>query len=272
MGTIRVDFAGALHHVYQRGNNKQDIFLDDDDRGFFLGYLNALKQECGFKLYAVCLMSNHFHLLVESGQVPLETIMRRLETAYAMRFNAKHDRVGYLFQGRYKAKLCSRDGYFLRLIRYIHRNPVKAGLVKRCGDYRWSGHNDLAAARQGLIDVEFPLSFFGVDEQKARVAYAAYADDTVDDGWTPASNDEPLLAVLEDISDLLRTVADAHGCSAAEVASGAKSRHLMAAKREFAQKGLDQGFSQAQLARALRCSPSTVAYLLRPNPKIRRTT
>jgi hypothetical protein len=217
-------------------------------------------------------MSNHFHLLLESGPIPLETVMRRLETAYVMRFNAKHGRVGHLFQGRYQAKLCARDAYFLRLVRYIHRNPVAAGIVARCEDYRWSGHRDLAAARPGLIDVEFPLSFFGEDLQKARAAYAAYAEDAVDDGWTPSFSDQPLLAQVEGISDLLRLVADAHGLSAAAVASGSKTKTLMAAKREFAQRGIDEGFSRSQVARALRCSPATITYLLRANPKIRKAT
>lgn len=263
MGTIRVDFDGANHHAYQRGNDKQDIFLDDDDRAFFLGYLNALKRECGFKLYAFCLMSNHFHLLLETGHVALKIVMQRLETAYAMRFNAKHDRVGHLFQGRYQAKLCARDAYFLRLVRYIHRNPVKARIASSCGQYRWSGHRDLAAGRGGLLDVDFPLSFFGEDLAQAAQAYASFADDRVDDGWTPSFSDEDALSASQDLAELLISVADAYRLSAAELTSGSKLRTMMAAKREFVARGFEEGFTQAQLARALRCSDATVLYLRR---------
>lgn len=267
MGTYRVDFAGALHHVFQRGNDKQAIFFDDDDQAFFLGYLNALKRDCGFKLYAFCLMTNHFHLLLETGRVALSEVMQRLETAYVMRFNEKHARVGHLYQGRYQAKLCARDGYFLRLLRYIHRNPVKAGMVRSCGDYRWSGHRDLASARAGILDVEFPLSFFGTDPDQGRAAYEAYAEDTVDDGWTPSLRDEQALAAVEELAVLLRLVADGHGLSPAVLASGSRLRSLTPAKCEFTARGMEAGFTQAEVAQALRCTSAAIAYLRRKQLK-----
>lgn len=263
MGNYRVDFAGALHHLYQRGNEKQDIFRDDDDRGFFLGYLAKLKQECGFKLHALCLMSNHFHWLIETGPVALAKVMHRFETAYAMRFNAKYERAGHLFQGPYKAKLCTRDGYYLRLLRYIHRNPVRARLVPRCADWRWSGHAALASGRSGLIDTELALSFFGANLTDACSAYRAYADDAVDDGWKPHVTEGTELDTVQEIADLLRAVADIYGCSPAELASGSRKRALTGAKREFAKRALASGFTQADVARTLRCSEAAVLYLRR---------
>jgi REP element-mobilizing transposase RayT len=264
MGRPRTDFSGAIHHVYARGNNKRDIFLNDSDRLFFLDRLEELKAEAGFKLYALCLMTNHFHLLIESGREALSTIMQRLLTAHSMRFNKKYGTVGHLFQNRFGSRLCSRDAYFLRLVRYIHRNPVAAGLVASPGAWRWSGHGDLLKGESGLLDCAFPLSFFG-EGHGARAAYAAFLGDAGDDQWTPPHLDESITDEREPLWPLLGEVAAEFRLEALDLASGRRLRSLMAAKREFVRRGLDAGYSQAELARSLRCTDAAVAYLRSDN-------
>jgi REP element-mobilizing transposase RayT len=135
---LRVEFAGALYHVIVRGNERRDVFRDDSDREGYLRRLERYRERFEFRLLAFCLMSNHVHLAVEAGSVPLSRVMLALQSSYTQAFNRRHRRVGHLFQGRYKAFLVDADRYFVALIRYIHRNPVEAGLAERPEDYAWS--------------------------------------------------------------------------------------------------------------------------------------
>ena len=139
----RLDLPGLLQHVIVRGIEKRDIFLDDEDRGSFLVRFSGLLTDTETKCFAWSLMSNHFHLLVVPTQISLARFMRRLLTGYAVTFNRKHNRVGHLFQNRYKSIVCAEETYLPELIRYIHLNSHRAGLVKTINEldkYPRSGH------------------------------------------------------------------------------------------------------------------------------------
>src|SRR5947209_1087353 len=149
----RIHASGLLYHVMARGNNGQEIFLKGNDYEAFLEALDTVRKRYPFYLYAYVLMSNHFHLLLEVIEAPTARIMQSLLTGYARRFNAINRHKGHLFQGRYKAIVCDRDSYLLELVRYIHLNPVRAGLVRRPGEWQWSGHREyLGKEKSGLID------------------------------------------------------------------------------------------------------------------------
>ncbi len=125
----RIDAPGALHHIIVRGIERRKIFKDDTDRNNFLDRLGKVLAETGTKCFAWVLIPNHFHLLLRTGACPLSTVMRRLLTGYAMNFNRRHRRSGQLFQNRYKSILCQENTYLLGLVRYIHLNPIRAGMV-----------------------------------------------------------------------------------------------------------------------------------------------
>ena len=149
----RVHAEGLLYHVIARGNNGQKIFLRETDYEAFLEALRVVRKRYPFYLYAYVLMSNHFHLLLEVQRYSTARILQSLLTGYVRRFNRIHRRKGHLFQGRYKAILCDRDSYLMELVRYIHLNPVRANLVKRPAEWRWSGHGEyLGKQKRGLID------------------------------------------------------------------------------------------------------------------------
>jgi REP element-mobilizing transposase RayT len=114
------------------------VFRDDSDRNDYLSRLAHYAEKFGFRLLAYCLMDNHVHLAIETGKAPLSRIMAGLQSSYTQQFNRRHGRVGHLFQGRYKAFLIEKDRYALALLRYIHENPVKAGVVAKPQDYAWS--------------------------------------------------------------------------------------------------------------------------------------
>ena len=125
----RIDAPGALHHVIARGIERGQIFRNDGDRSHFLIRLGDILTETNTACYAWALIPNHFHLLLRTGNVTISTTMRRLLTGYANWFNRRHRRYGHLFQNRYKSILCQEDAYLLELVRYIHLNPLRAGIV-----------------------------------------------------------------------------------------------------------------------------------------------
>ena len=136
----RVEYAGAFYHVICRGNQRQAIFRNEADRKCYLERLEQYRERYGFKVYGYVLMSNHVHLLIETGQVPLSRIMQGLQLRYTGYFNRKYNKVGHLFQGRYKAILCDRGAYLLELVRYLHLNPQRMRSAIEAGTYRWSSH------------------------------------------------------------------------------------------------------------------------------------
>jgi len=151
----RAKSENGIYHVIVRGINRQNIFQDEEDKGVYLDRLYQYKTECGVKIYAYCLMSNHVHMLVKETDKPLNEFMKKLGTSYSYRFNRKYDRVGHLFQDRYKSEPVNDDAYFLMVFRYIHRNPGRAGLMP----FSWTSYVDYTKQR-GISDVDFALSLF----------------------------------------------------------------------------------------------------------------
>ncbi|NCB53035.1 MAG: transposase [Clostridia bacterium] len=158
--SARTNSKSGIYHVIVRGINRQNIFQDEEDKGVYLDRLTHYKNECGVKLYAYCLMSNHVHLLVRETDKPLSEFMKKLGTSYSYRFNRKYDRVGHLFQDRYKSEPVDDDSYFLTVFRYIHRNPQMAGSAP----FSWTCYTDYAE-QTGITDFEFPLSLFSSREE-----------------------------------------------------------------------------------------------------------
>ncbi|MEO6666611.1 MAG: transposase [Nitrospiria bacterium] len=174
----RLDAPGLLHHVIVRGIERTAIFREDRDRENFLRRLAILLPDTGTTCLAWCLLSNHIHLLVRSGPQGLAALMRRLLTGHAVFFNRRHDRVGHLFQNRYQSIVCEEEPYLLELVRYIHLNPVRAGLVPSLEALRrdlWCGHG----AVMGLIQrpwqaTQEVLAQFGSTPSAARRRYEAF--------------------------------------------------------------------------------------------------
>ena len=141
--TRRLTHPGAFHHVFNRSLNQRQIFTQDRDYEKFLDKLEDLLKELDFILYSYVLLPTHFHILIETGKTPLSKIMSRLLTSYAVYFNKKHQGRGPIFEERYKSRLVQKDAYFLALSRYIHLNPVKAGLAKDPALYPYSSFSEI---------------------------------------------------------------------------------------------------------------------------------
>lgn len=142
----RLDFPGTLHHAICRGIERREIVSDDKDRENFVLRLGEVAAETGTIIYAWALMTNHAHILLRSGPNGISGFMRKLLTGYAISYNRRHERNGYLFQNRYKSMVCEEEAYLLELVRYIHLNPLRAGLAQSLHDldqYRYCGHSVL---------------------------------------------------------------------------------------------------------------------------------
>ena len=137
---LRIEFPGAVYHVTSRGDRKEDIFRIADDRRVFLDILGQAMERFDAQVLAYCLMGNHYHLVLHTRQANLSRLMRHLNGVYTQYFNRRHDLVGHLFQGRFKAILVDRDAYLLSLCRYVERNPVAAKKVRSTGDWEWSSY------------------------------------------------------------------------------------------------------------------------------------
>ncbi|WP_246125718.1 transposase [Geobacter argillaceus] len=169
-----------------RGIERRDIFLDDDDKALFIERLSKLLIATGTDCLAWALMSNHFHLLLRPRATKLSVLMRRLLTGYAVVFNLRHHRSGHLFQNRYKSIVCEEDAYLLELVRYIHLNPLRVGLVDSLDDldsYKWSGHAVIMGkgAFAGQNEDEL-LLMFGNRKGSARKKYRSFIEDGIRQG------------------------------------------------------------------------------------------
>jgi putative transposase len=174
---LRLDLPGALHHVTNRGNEQKDIFRSDEDRLDFLDFLVEEKERCNWIIHDYVLMHNHFHLVVETPEGNLSKGMQRVQSRYAQRFNWRHDRKGHLFGGRFKSILAESESYLLELSRYVNLNPVRAHMVDRPEQYRWSSYR----AKIGLEEAPAWLSMqaldsFGTDRKDAERKYGQFVE------------------------------------------------------------------------------------------------
>jgi len=179
----RIHYPGALYHVMLRGNGGEDIFFEDGDRRHFLGLVEEGVVRYRHRIHAFCLMANHVHFAVQVGDVALSKITQNLSFRYTGWINKARGRIGHLFQGRYKAILVDRDSYLIELVRYIHLNPVRVGLVKDPGAYRWSGHRYyMGNGKVPWLTTDWVLSQFGKDAGRARARYLEFVTEGIEGG------------------------------------------------------------------------------------------
>jgi len=187
--TGRLDAPGMLQHIIIRGIEKKKIFRDEQDQAHMVERLGKLLPETNTACYAWALMTNHAHFLFRTGSVPISKVMMRLLTGYAVYFNRKHKRHGVLFQNRYRSIICQEDVYFKELVRYIHLNPLRAGMVSTCRrlkNYRYCGHGSVLGVReQHWHDTHYVLSMFGSSLKRARQEYQEYVSEGRNHGRNP---------------------------------------------------------------------------------------
>ena len=160
---VRRRSESGIYHIMLRGINQQQIFEDEEDSLRFLETLSKYKEQCEYEIYAYCLMGNHIHILLKEGKENLALILKRIAGSYAYWYNWKYRRCGHVFQDRFKSEPVECDEYFLTVLRYIHQNPVKAGLSKKVDGYKYSSYNEYVS-KANLVDTDFCFEIIGREQ------------------------------------------------------------------------------------------------------------
>jgi len=284
----RIEFEGGFYHVIVRGNQRQKVFREEKDFLKYLEFLSDYKDRYEFWLHAYVLMETHVHLLLETGQVPLSKILQGVNQRFTMYFNWRHGTVGHLFQGRYKAILCDRDAYLLSLVKYLHCNPVRAGMVRQPEEYRWSSHRTyLGLNKDGLVDTGIVLGMFSKDLKRGRRLYHEYMRE---EEKTPKEEfyqtvDQRVLGDEEFVERVSGRVKNGivagrrrHGVSLGEIARGieeiygirlgdlkgrGKDTGVMEGRRLLSLTGREYGYKGKEIAVFLEKDPASVTGYLR---------
>ena len=179
---LRIAYPGAVYHLIDRGNDRADVFFDDDDRLYYLDLLASAVAGFRLKVYAYALMSNHIHLFLRTMLPNVSEVMYHVNIGYSHYFNKRHRKTGHLFESRFKSKLVQEDRYFLGLLRYVHMNPVKAGMVAGPGQYAWCSHRAYLGNTDRVVsDPNEALLLFSDNLAHARAAYLDFLGQPIPD-------------------------------------------------------------------------------------------
>ena len=280
----RLHVPGGFYHVILRGNHREPLFGTDRDRAYLNALVGDVVARFGLRILAYCWMTNHLHLAVRVGVTPLDQPMQRLAMRYSRHIHRDAGQVGHLFERRYRAILVDADSYLKSLVRYIHLNPVVAGMVPEPMAYRWSSHRDYLGQRTvPWLDTDFVLGMFGPTVGVARVRYArfmrSYADEDLalfekhESRDTRALEPElPAVALAPPVGvpgerETLEQIAARHcarlGISMTELVSPSRARRLSSARTGIVLEALEAGAGTvSEISRFLGRSPSALAQQL----------
>jgi len=186
---LRLEYTGALYHITSRGDRREDIYEDDIDRITFLDLLSDVCDSYHWDCHGYCLMSNHYHMLIETPEPNLSQGMRQLNGVYSQKYNVRHKKVGHVFQGRYKSILVEKESYLLELTRYIVLNPVRAKMVDHVSEWQWSSYLCVVgqAAIPSYLNVEWILSCYGASKKQSIKRYIDFVNEGVN-SFSPLDN------------------------------------------------------------------------------------
>lgn len=173
----------SIYHICVRGNNKQDIFLDDEDRQEYLKRVRVYEEKYKMQIYAYCLMTNHVHLLIYDNDQDISKFMQGLSLSYVKYFNKKYGRTGHLFQDRFTSVMMKNDMQLMYVSKYIHLNPVRANMVSRAREYKWSSYSMYEGGKDknDIVDCAFLLRYFSNNTNEARFLYKKYVNNNIND-------------------------------------------------------------------------------------------
>lgn len=285
MKRIRIEYDGALYHVTQRGNNHEAIFTTNADKKTYLRLLKTYNGKFDFQLLGYALMDNHYHLLVQAKADPLSKVMHSINTTYSRYYNKEYDRSGHVFSSRYAAALVLDEKYLFAVLRYLHWNPVRAGISHSAADYKWSSdyayrHND-----NSFVNIDFILKTFNADRDDAILAYKRLMMIPGEEGYenSPLIGSQPSteevklklktdkkLDVKENIeagssrkplSEILsETGADDNQRTL--IKSGSRIRLLKPLKAAFIQSAVKEGYTYREISRYISISVAAVSKLV----------
>jgi len=276
---LRLEFQDAIYHVTSRGNARNAVFLDDQDRESFFVCLGEVVVRFGWLCHAYCLMDNHYHLLIETPEGNLSLGMRQLNGVYTQRFNRHHGSVGHLFQGRFKAIVVDRDCYLLELCRYVVLNPIRAAMVKHIEHYPWSSYPATMGLTNcpGWLSTVWLLGHFSKHRTEAQRRYAVFVAEGVGlpSPWRAVRGQSllgpeafvekmrPLLGQKAELKEIPRAQRLLHRASLMVLFTNVIQGNKVLRNEAIRKAYLDDGYSMAAIARHAGVHYSTVSKIIK---------
>ncbi|WDV44562.1 transposase [Clostridiaceae bacterium M8S5] len=261
----RIHYEGALYHVMVRGNNGEYILKEESEKKSYKDLIYRYKKKYDFKLYAYCIMDNHVHMLIQVAKTPLSKIMQGIQQVYTQRYNKKNKRTGHVFQQRYKAILCKKDGYLLYLTKYIHMNPRNA-MLKGDIEYEWSSYKEYQKGIGELADIDFVLNMISPNKTIAIKEYTKFIDKEIEN--IEKAEYEILEEVTaekqkrkqKDIEEIINEVVKEEQITIEKLMSKGRARSISKARQKIILKAeRDCNITNTELAKRLNISLSAIS-------------
>ncbi|MDD4835205.1 MAG: transposase [Lutispora sp.] len=268
----RREYEGGIYHVIARGNNKEYIFKEEQDKGYFI---KIVKEAIGveYQLFGYVLMDNHYHFIIQRHDREMHQLMHQINNKYSKYFNNKYKRVGHVFQSRYKSIQVQDERYLLSLLRYVHRNPVRAGICKSVSDYKWSSNYFYERNRRTFINIDIVLDMISLDRNNAIVRYMEYMGNNEedelnfdekkvigDDAYEIMMSARKVKPVRKRLDEIL-----IEACSnTAEfelIKNGSRQRNLTKTKLEYIRKSIESNYTQREIGENIKISDAAVREL-----------
>jgi putative transposase len=279
---LRIHVPDGFYHVTLRGNHRQAIFTRDCERTLLNTIVARAIEKYDARLHAYCWMTNHLHLIVQVRASPLGKVIQQIASQYARAFQLNLKTTGHLFENRYHATLIDTDAYLLEALRYVHQNPVRAGLVPAVAHYRWSSHTAyLRGAGDLLVTTDFALSLLSRDRARAVIRYGAFIDDVppaemaarlkaLDEGAPLLGNSEfiarhtPSPQLPSALETMIENACSHFGVTRVDLRSPRRKSHLVAARTWIAHSAINSGAATlAEVARALNRDEASLRSAIR---------
>lgn len=266
----RIHYEGALYHVIVRGNNKEYIFKSNELKKIYLEKVKKYVEKYDCKLYAYVIMDNHAHMLIEVRNKPLSKTMQLIQQTFTQYYNKINRRTGHVFEQRYKAVLCDKDKYLLSLIKYIHNNPVRAGISDI--NYKWSSHKEYKENDEIYCSIQFPLSIFSNRRNQAKKEYLKFMNEEEDMGDNNIyelvfneiiRNSKDELNIHLSYEELLNQFIEKYKITYEDLKGRSRNRGISKLKNKFIKKVIFYGSkSQRELANELKVSEQTISRIV----------
>ena len=268
----REEYKGGIYHVISRGNNKEFIFKESIDKGYFIKQIKETVEGMGYQVFGFVLMDNHYHIIIQILDKKLQSIMHQINNKYSKYFNSKYKRVGHVFQGRYKAILVQDERYLIGLLRYVHQNPVEAHICKTVDEYKWSSDIFYRKSIKGFVSIDIALDMLDENRKEANRKYKEQMLEKVEEDYEKIKviGDEAYqLMCSSKKKSIERKRLDEilidTGISMEDnvlVKTGSRKRNLTAYKVEYARAALELKYTNKEIGENIKTTESAIKELI----------
>ncbi|HBV95850.1 MAG TPA: hypothetical protein DEF36_02200 [Desulfotomaculum sp.] len=272
---MRVEYKNGITHVIQRGNNREFVFGEDADKNYLIGQLSILSRDMGYWLYGYAIMGNHYHLIVQIRAETLRSVMHRINLRYSKYFNRKYQRTGHVFEGRYRAIPVVEEKYMVALLRYIHQNPVKAGICRSVEEYIWSSDRYYRENIQGCVEIDLVLDMLSGSRKAALEKYKEFMAQEETGNFENVrtigkSEDNPEIhtSYQKEVRKGLDEILLSSGVSEMEfelIKKGSRKRGLSVFKLAYARKALEANYTLKEIGNNIKISDVAIVDMLKRN-------